>query len=372
MSKILVVEDEEYLLDNMLETLEIRGYDATGATNGDEGIQQAFALLPDLIICDISMPGKDGYMVLMELRSHPLTSHIPFVFVTAHADRASQRHGMGLGANDYLTKPFQPQELLAMVDTQMGLLASRREAEEARLDSLRNNIIFALPHELRTPLMGILSGIEIMAMDFEGNHDPKSQRAMQMLEIMSRAGLRLHALIENYLIYAQLELIDTDENRRRALFGSRYLATPGEIITRIAQREAELANRQGDLVLNGVADVPVQMAPDNVKKLISELVSNGFKFSTEGQSVTVTVDVRATDYQICVQDSGRGMTPEEVQQIGAYMQFQRQMYEQQGAGLGLIIAKRLVELHSGEFTIETGEGGGTAITATLLRAELET
>jgi CheY-like chemotaxis protein len=117
---ILVIEDQVKILENILETLELEGYQTQGASNGTAGVQLARAHHPDLIICDVMMPGMDGYAVLMELQNNPETATIPFMFLTARADRDSQRQGMELGADDYLTKPFTRSELVAAVATRLN------------------------------------------------------------------------------------------------------------------------------------------------------------------------------------------------------------------------------------------------------------
>ncbi len=119
MTAILVIEDQVKILENIRETLEMEGYQSLGASNGMAGVQLARAHHPDLIICDVMMPGMDGYAVLMELQNNPETAVIPFMFLTARADRDSQRQGMELGADDYLTKPFTRSELVAAVTTRL-------------------------------------------------------------------------------------------------------------------------------------------------------------------------------------------------------------------------------------------------------------
>jgi CheY-like chemotaxis protein len=113
--KVLVIEDEQLILDNILETLELEGFDATGAPNGLVGVQRARQLAPDLIMCDIMMPELDGYGVLRELRNDPSMTHIPFIFISAIADQDSMRHSLKMGASGYLAKPFTVMELLDVV-----------------------------------------------------------------------------------------------------------------------------------------------------------------------------------------------------------------------------------------------------------------
>ncbi|WP_038029632.1 response regulator [Thermonema rossianum] len=114
--KILVIEDHEDIRENIIEILSLSGYEAEGARNGKEGLEKAQSLLPDLIICDIMMPELDGYSVLKILAQKPETASIPFIFLTAKTERSDIRKGMSLGADDYLTKPFEESELLEAVE----------------------------------------------------------------------------------------------------------------------------------------------------------------------------------------------------------------------------------------------------------------
>ncbi len=111
MKTILVIEDEEYVRDNITEILELEGFNAIAAENGKIGLQQARIIKPDLILCDVMMPEINGYDVLTLLQQDSVTAEIPFIFLTAKATRADFRQGMELGADDYLTKPFSPDEL---------------------------------------------------------------------------------------------------------------------------------------------------------------------------------------------------------------------------------------------------------------------
>ncbi len=116
MTKILVIEDEESVRDNILELLDTEGFEAIAAKNGRIGLHLAQQLLPDLILCDVRMPELDGYGVLTGLRSEPTTEAIPFIFLSAKAAKADLRLGLELGANAYITKPFTLVKLLDIIE----------------------------------------------------------------------------------------------------------------------------------------------------------------------------------------------------------------------------------------------------------------
>lgn len=115
MTKILIIEDEVFIRENLLELLEIEGFEAIGAENGIVGVQFAKDYQPDLILCDVMMPELDGYGVLDALRANPVTETIPFMFLTASADRNNLQKIRELGFNEYILKPFHVDKFLAAI-----------------------------------------------------------------------------------------------------------------------------------------------------------------------------------------------------------------------------------------------------------------
>ncbi|WP_009630967.1 response regulator transcription factor [Synechocystis sp. PCC 7509] len=140
MTKILVIEDEQLVRENILDLLEAEGFDGVGAENGHVGVTWAWDCKPDLIICDVMMPELDGYDVLKLLRKEPVTATIPFIFLTAKADKDDFRQGMQLGADDYLTKPFTSAELLGAIAARLERKAATARQAEKRLEELRKSL----------------------------------------------------------------------------------------------------------------------------------------------------------------------------------------------------------------------------------------
>ena len=119
MISILVIDDNADIRDNTAEMLELAGYNVLTAENGERGVDLALKEKPDMIICDIRLPELDGYDVLLLLRQHPVAKKIPFIFLTAKTERSDFRKGMDLGADDYITKPFDEDELLSAVQVRL-------------------------------------------------------------------------------------------------------------------------------------------------------------------------------------------------------------------------------------------------------------
>ncbi len=357
MARILIIEDEEPLREEVCEWLTFEGHEVLSAGNGRAGIELALQEKPDLIMSDIAMPEVDGYRVLLELRTQPETALTPFIFLTARTERKDQRYGMEMGADDYITKPFTREELLASVDMRLQKQNVIAAANEHELNNLRKTIIYFLPHELRTPLVAIVGYGEMLATE---EFSFKPEEIWPMGKAIVKSGRRLQRLIENYLLYAQIEVLIATGGQREDNVAMEH---PHLVIRDMARKSAEEVDRMVDLFLDltpGNIRIPLK----DLQKIVQELVDNALKFSKTGDQVQVYAQLEGDYYTIWIRDQGRGMSPEQISQVGAYMQFDRYVYEQQGSGLGLIIAKRLTELHGGGLSLEA-LSPGLAVTVRL-------
>jgi signal transduction histidine kinase len=363
MKKILVIDDEEWLREMVRMALTTKGYVVLEAPNGSAGIEIARRSLPDLILCDVNMEKVDGYLTLSSLRNEPSTASIPFILMTGMADHAGMRHGMELGADDYLPKPFTLDTLYAAVNTRLKKADAVREAAEKKLADLRDNISLMLPHELRTPLNGIIAYGEILTQEA---HTLPPDEVSEMGQVIYHSGRRLERLVENFLVYAQIEILSADPQKVAALKKART-ELPLPVIEEAARTQAHSLRREADLVLD-LAPVEMAIAGDYLRRIVSELVENAFKFSSPGTAVQVRLTSDAQGVSLSVTDQGRGFSTEHITRIGAYMQFERRVHEQQGLGLGLIISKRLAELHGGTLNITSERGATTEVLLRIPRA----
>jgi two-component system, sensor histidine kinase and response regulator len=354
MKRILVIDDEESLREMVRMALGHKGFEVIEAENGLVGVEKARKQLPDLILCDVNMEKMNGYLTLSVLRTEPPTAAIPFILMTGLADNAGMRHGMELGADDYLPKPFSIDGLYAAVDARLKKAQALHDEAEKKLADLRDNISLMLPHELRTPLNGILAYGEMLAADAA---TLPAQEVAEMGQVIHDSGKRLERLIENFLIYAQIELLGADGQKLHAL-QQKQTASPARLIEEHARGQARAADRVEDLALE-VAEVPVPISEDYLAKIVDELVQNAFKFSEAGTRVSVALSAMPNGVVFSVGDRGRGFSTDHLAKIGAYMQFDRKIQEQQGLGLGLVIAKRLTEVHGGTLAIQSERGSTT-------------
>jgi DNA-binding response OmpR family regulator len=253
--RIVVVEDESSIRSNLREMLEAEGFRVLDLPDGQRAVEAIVSDPPDLVVCDVMMPGLDGFQVLSRIRSDEATHHVPFLFLTARADRTSLRRGMELGAEDYLTKPFSRSELLAAVRTRLSRSENLAATYRRQLGGLRNTLARALPHELLTPLNGILGLSGFLVDEFE-----TVQRA-EMLDIakgIADSGEALHRLVRRFLGYAELEMSLLDPAQRTRLSGS-CCDEPDRICAKIAP------------VLPGDAGVRPAIVSDHLELVLREL-----------------------------------------------------------------------------------------------------
>jgi CheY-like chemotaxis protein/two-component sensor histidine kinase len=354
MRKILVIDDTDFIREDIATTLQFEGYNTITAEDGIIGVEKAKAEKPDLILCDVSMPRLDGFGTLEQIRAVPEISTTPFIFLTAKAEKADMRRGMELGADDYLTKPFTTDELIKAVDTQFSKQKQVSEKYQQEMDAVIGNITYALPHEFRTPLNGLLGCADIL-IDLARagkNGEPVDMDEMESMAIsIQDSAKRLHRLTENFLVYTQIQSLAANPREVAELQKQRSMGLRSTIED-IFYSQATPYGREEDIVVD-VDEAEIAISMQNFYKIVDEIASNALKFSNPSTPVEVVGKVAEGMYKLSVTDHGRGMKEEYIKRIGAYNQFERDKHEQQGAGLGLAIVKKLVELHAGSFSLES-------------------
>jgi len=348
MSKIIVIEDENAVRENLHELLELEGHTAFSASDGRDGIELIRQHLPDLIICDIQMPKMDGYQVLEALSEDPYTNSIPFIFLTAKTSRSDMRTGMDLGADDYLTKPFTHDEVLEAIASRLKKQSAVAQHYESQMDELRQNMALMLPHELRTPLTIILGYSSLL---LEADEAMARAELKEIGGSIFHAGQRLQRLIQRFLLYAELT-VDAQGVANAGDTDGNVTTIHTSLISDLAEQKAQEVNRETDLNLE-LANGLLQVNGPYLLPLLEELFENAFKFSEAGTPVQISGARDNGTFNITITNQGRGMTPEQIAQTGAYTQFERKRYEQQGQGLGLTIARLAAEQLGGTFSIES-------------------
>ncbi|MFN3782126.1 MAG: response regulator, partial [Candidatus Kapaibacteriota bacterium] len=340
MKKILVVDDSDYVLESTSVLLTLEGYEVFTANNGQEGYQKALEILPDLILCDIQMPVMDGYTMLERIRSNPKTESIPFIFLTAFGEKQNIREGMIRGADDYITKPFTHQEIVEALNTQWKKQELLHRQMKEKVKTVGKTITSSLPHEFRTVLNEVIGSAKIILSSFD------ILNKEDILEIASdivNSSNRLIKIIENFIIYTKIEAIANNLEMMSQL-RMHYTDEPSSIIQDIATMKSVNYSRESDLIFEEChGNISLEISSDSFYKIVDELLDNAFKFSKKGQIVKISCGIEGDLAYFVISDQGRGISQEKLKLIDTLTQFEREVYEQQGMGMGLIIAKRMVE-----------------------------
>lgn len=368
MKKILVIDDAEFILESTSTLLRFEGYDIYTAADGEAGVIVAFESKPDLILCDISMPRLDGYGVLERIRSSPDTSTIPFIFLTAFTEKSNMRQGMEKGADDFLVKPYTRDELIAAIDAQWNKHSLIEKQVQDKVEEVGRNVTYALPHEFRTVLNEVIGSAKYLNTSAA---DVTPDEICELSNDIISSSNRLLKITENFLVYVRIEQFAANPTKRKQL---RLFSTaePAAIVEDIATLKADKYDRSDDLVIEGnIEQIAVEISTENFHKLIDELLDNAFRFSFHHTEVKVSMWLEGDEMFVSIADNGRGMSREQINNIAALAQFERSIYEQQGIGLGLVIAKKIAELHDGAFAIISEEGSGTTVKFSLRYKKIE-
>ena len=360
---ILVVEDDLDMIDVVSLILADGGYDVLQATSGEEALSTLRESRPDLIVSDIMMVGMDGLALYKEVRADPDMAHIPFIFLTAMAQRTDVRRGMELGADDYITKPFEPEELLSAVRTRLIKADEARVAADRASAELKRTIIQTATHELQTPLTLMLGYTELLeAMGPE----PRPEDLQEILRGLYTGTRRLMGLVKDMLLLSRLESGDLLREVREA---PPQAAKPDRVLRDVAvQFEPRAAESNVSLVWRvGASAKGVAIQETHLAEIVRRLVDNALKFSRkEGAEVVVATGQDGRNWRLEVADNGVGIDPKALPWVfEAFRQVDRDKMEQQGAGLGLAIVRGLTEAYGGAVTVESTLGQGARFTVHL-------
>ena len=356
MSNILDIDDESSMRMLLAAALEDAGYEVIDTASGSAGIELAKEEKPDLVLCDVGLLDTSGYEVIKTLRAQPQTCGIPLVLMTGLADLQGMREGMRLGADDYVPKPFDLPELIALIASRLRKAEQLRHEAEDKAKLLRSHISMLLPQELLSPLTGIIGLADILR---EDSDRLQPNEAADIGRDIQASGERLHRHIRNFLIYSQLELLTIEPERLEAMRNT----APSQchkVITEVAVRIAEKHNRRSDLKL-ALDACDIAISEQNFTKLSEELIDNAFKYSEPGKPVEVHSRITDGKVWLTVSDEGTGLPSEILASLRAPNQFERIFGEKQTMGLGLAIAVKLAEVHQGRAIIQSQPGTGTSI-----------
>jgi len=414
MDTILVVDDTSENLKFLVDFLSMNSFKVLVAYNGESGLKKAELALPDLILLDVMMPDMDGFDVCQILKSKSETKNIPIIFMTGLSSTLEKLKGFELGAADYITKPFQIEEVLARVTTHLNIyklqrqlfqqnqhmleeisrrtqaelerekalealqaektsLAKRVEVRTAELQRanveltralrLKDEFLANISHELRTPLTAILGLSEILKDEIYG---PINEKQHTTLNTVEKSGYHLLELIDDLLSYSKIEA------------GKLTLTINTVSVKEVCQaslKKIQEAARQKNIRVSMTTRNTVETIPADkhcLEKILVNLLSNAIKFTPTGGSVELEVGTNTENGDIVnfsVQDTGIGIAKEDIKYLfEPFVQLDGRLNRaQEGTGLGLSLVHRLTEMHEGSISVESEFGNGSRFTLSLPR-----
>ena len=351
--RILVIDDDPATLQTLGALLRSAGHQAFEAGDGASGIERAQALGPDLIISDVTMPGIDGYDVLRALKRNLATAAIPFIFLSGQLDENFVRQGMGLGADDYIAKPFMPEQLFASIRARM----ERQRIVTAKLNQLRGSLAASVPAEFFTPLNAVLGFSMLLLDNLRTGAEISRDDLEDSLTGIHEAGEQLLRIASNYVLFTQLS---SQDGLGQVPADVLPPETWEPALAAAVRKHAMQRHRMKDLHYS-FAQAPLRIRAEHLQKLVIELLDNAIKFSRNGQWIAVTGVCSDDGYMLRVADHGNGMTEEQIAAAAPMVQFDRQRQVQGGVGLGLQIARLLARRYNGDLKIARNPGSGLTV-----------
>jgi len=357
--EILVVDDNPEILESIGFLLEATGFGVKCASSAIEALCILENSQPDLILSDVKMDGIDGFEFQRMVRQNEELYQVPFIFLSALSDPLEIRKGKSSGCDDYLLKPFQPDDLIAVVEGKLFTSRKRRSFNQKELNKYCRGVIERLSHEFRTPLVAINAGAEILQMKLESSDDSQLK---SLSDSILRGGQRLQRLVEDFMTLQSIE-----SGKARELFQAH----------KKQERVADLVQRSTthllDFILPEETKINLNIDPsldsDNFQvellelqfvEILKRIIENSVKFagiekpieiSLRGDEQTISVLVR--DYGPGLKDSDYNLAQE------LFGQISRTTKEQQGCGLGITISTWFAEINEGDLLFhrpDSGEG----------------
>jgi two-component system, sensor histidine kinase and response regulator len=354
--KVLVVEDKVVNLSVLMKLLNEIGLNITIAPDGEVALNLIPRLKPDLILLDIMLPEMDGFEVCIKVKADEATKNIPIIFITGKTDNEDIMRGFAVGGVDYITKPFNPNETLARVQTQLKLQAVTKQLIEnsKRLEESNKELedfCSVASHDLKAPLRKIMYFEDRLSEECSEFLDETGKKYLSKIQVSThRMGQFIDDLLEfSKITFATKEFKPVDLN----------------IIVQKVLENLEVHIKQVNGTVNVQKLPTVEANPLQLSQIFLNLISNALKFSRKDVAPIINVQSERTGdgaIKIMVQDNGIGIDCRSLKRI--FNPFQRlndnNAYE--GSGMGLAICKKIVDRYQGTIEVESQLGQGTQFT----------
>lgn len=354
---ILVVDDvvSNVLLLRVLLTNE--KFKVITAGNGKEALSQAVGAHPDLILLDVMMPEMNGFEVAEKLKADPETQNIPIIFLTALNTTADIVKGFKVGANDFISKPFNKEELVIRVNHQISLIAAKRiilrQTEELRKTIMgRDKLYSVIAHDLRSPMGSIKMVLNMLILSL-----PEEQIGPEMFQMLSMANQStedVFALLDNLLKWTKSQI-----GKLNVVYQDFDIVETIASVIEIFNLVAGVKNIKVNFSMTEKVEVHADI--DMMKTIMRNLLSNAIKFSYNDSEILVKVVIEGDMVVVGVTDSGKGMSEEDQKKLlNAETHFSKYgTNNEEGSGLGLLLCLDFAMKNGGRLWFESEEGKGS-------------
>jgi signal transduction histidine kinase len=365
--KILLVDDNPTNIRVAAKILRQKDYNISFAQSGRDALQKANSVNFDTILLDIMMPGMDGYEVCEKLKSNPVTSQIPVVFLTAKTETENIVRAFELGGADYVTKPFESKELLARVGTQVRLKRSLENLEKVNKDlteanNTKDKMFSIISHDLLGPIGNIKESLEVIV---SGDVRMDEKNMQSFLQSVWASVGSSYSLLENLLFWAR-------NQQGRIAYKPKQIS-----LTKLASDTIQLLEgvaRQKSIELKSMLGKDVMVFADKnaLKTILRNLMSNAIKFTNANGLIAIDAIERDDGFLlISLTDNGIGM--DQITKENLFQKFKNEPRwgtdGEKGVGLGLVITREFVEKHGGTIWVKSEEGRGSTFYFTLPREQ---
>lgn len=356
--RILIIDDDPENIHALMGALQAE-YSIVAATDGARGLALAENTADlDLILLDVVMPDMNGFEVCQCLKSNARLRDVPVIFVTVLGETSDKVRGFDLGGQDYITKPFQYEEVHARIRTHVSLYRLQRELRASNrrlreLEQFKENLTQMIVHDLRSPLTVATGCLEMCRLDV---YELKPAEIHEVLTQSLEALDSIHDMVEQILDVGRLE-----EHRLK-------LSTdPCDVLQLVKNAAKKVALDASGHELDFRPSEPVRIPCDSqlIERVFQNLITNAIKFSPAGSRIEVSVTAGEDMAGIVVSDEGRGVSPDHQDRVFDKFYQTEDRDQRRGKGLGLAFCKLAIEAHGGQIGVNSGEKEGAEFWFTL-------
>jgi len=356
---VLIVDDNPVNLRVMIQHLAEEGYETRIAQNGHEALEQLALALPDIILLDIMMPGMDGFETCRHIKEIPSADNIPIIFMTALSETENKVKGLRLGAVDYITKPFQHEEVLARINTHLTI--RRQQVALNQLNATKDRFFSIIAHDLRgvfNPLM-ISTDMLIKIATKE-----ESQKMIKFANSVKKSTHNAYELLENLLTWSRCQ--------RNSIEVTITKMDIGQVIEKNMALYIEKAEQKNITLSHNVSRGVLAYADRNITDtILRNLIANALKFTQPGGSVNISIEPKEESVHVSVSDNGTGIDQNGMEKLfktdSKYKK--KGTANEHGTGLGLILCKELSIKNKGNIWVTSEPGKGSTFTFSLKTQE---